>query len=194
MYSDGTNSSFSNNDLNNSIFMRTVGEIRKEVTLNLYNEKIAPKFIETITKEIDNNFPKIVDNLSHPYKFDGEDVMNKIMLNDKEFLNKVKGRFTNQNSINNNNFVSTTIVDKFKPVAKDLRNSDNVASDGYYDNILNECLVDATNEIISKERLYGNVGEPLPWSDRTREVGFKYQNNEVSKKKMEMKWKLREKP
>ena len=187
MYSDGTNSSFSNNDLNNSIFMRTVGEIRKEVTLNLYNEKIAPKFIETITKEIDNNFPKIVDNLSHPYKFDGEDVMNKIMLNDKEFLNKVKGRFTNQNSINNNNFVSTTIVDKFKPVAKDLRNSDNVASDGYYDNILNECLVDATNEIISKERLYGNVGEPLPWSDRTREVGFKYQNNEVSKKKMEMK-------
>lgn len=180
-----TGSSFSSqSEQTNSIFMRTVREIRKEVTLNLYNEKIAPKFITTITDNINNNWPKIVQNLSEPYKFNGEDVMNRIMLNDKDFLNKIKGRFSNQNEIDNNHFVSKEVVSKFEPVSKELRNNNNLVSDGYYDNILNECLVDAANEIIAKERLYSTVGEPLPWSDRTREVRFKYGNNETSKKKM----------
>ncbi len=44
------------------------------------------------------------------------------------------------------------ILQEFIPVNKNIRQKDNILSDNYYDNIVNECIVDAVNEIIEKER------------------------------------------
>ena len=54
---------------------------------------------------------------------------------------------------NAKNFVEKeNILKKFEPENKQTRKDDNIISDDYYDNILNECLVDAGNEIMEKER------------------------------------------
>jgi hypothetical protein len=47
--------------------------------------------------------------------------------------------------------------------------------------MLNNCLIDATIELINKERKYGDAGEPLPWSNRTRDIAFKYDKNNPHK-------------
>lgn len=44
------------------------------------------------------------------------------------------------------------ILQEFIPKNKELRQKDNILSDNYYDNIVNECIVDAVNEIVEKER------------------------------------------
>lgn len=86
--------------------------------------------------------------------------------NAKNFLNKEK------------------IQKKFEPMNKEIRKDDNIISDDYYDNILNECLIDAGNEIMEKERLYGEIGEPLFWSSRTRVTKNKISNNNFTKNKI----------
>ena len=175
------------NESTNSIFMRTLREKKRERNLNLYNEKIAPEFINLIEKKIDTNYNTIVDQLSIPYKIDGENLMNKILLRDESIQNG-KLIFENQDDINNNNFISTELIKEFEPTDRKLRNEEsNANANSYYDNILNECLIDAANEIISKERKYGSLGEPLPWSVRTREVGFKYGKDVNSKRKLQTK-------
>ena len=175
------------NESTNSIFMRTLREKKRERNLNLYNEKIAPEFINLIEKKIDTNYNTIIDQLSIPYKINGENLMNKILLRDESIQNG-KLIFENQNDINNNNFISTDLIKEFEPTDRKLRNEEsNANANSYYDNILNECLIDAANEIISKERKYGSLGEPLPWSVRTREVGFKYGRDVNSKRKLQTK-------
>jgi hypothetical protein len=49
---------------------------------------------------------------------------------------------------------------------------------------LNECLFDAAIEKLNEERVYGDLGEPFPWSIRTRTIKFKYANSEGCKKSM----------
>lgn len=44
------------------------------------------------------------------------------------------------------------VLSEVEPINKKLREEDNIASDNYYDNILNDCLVDAANEVLEKER------------------------------------------
>ncbi len=46
----------------------------------------------------------------------------------------------------------TKILQEFNPINKELRKVDNILSDNYYDNIVNECIVEAVNEIVEKER------------------------------------------
>ena len=177
-------------DPSNSIFMRTMKDKKRERNLNVYNDKIAPQFINFIQKQIDTNYDSIIDQLSIPYKVNGENLMNKIMLRD-ESIQTNKIIFENQNDINNTNFIHSDLIKEFEPINQQLRKEDNVGTDSYYDNILNQCLVDAANEIISKERKYGKLGEPLPWSSRTREIGFKYGKDGNSKRKLMSKVKNR---
>ena len=73
------------------------------------------------------------------------------------------------------------ILEKFSKINKIIRKKDNVIDDDYYDHMLNECLIDSAIEIIEKERIYGNNGEPLPWSNRTRELKYKYEKNNPKK-------------
>jgi hypothetical protein len=77
-----------------------------------------------------------------------------------------------------------TILSEFEDTNKKIRADNHFASDNYYDNILNECLIDAANEILENERIYGQIGEPLPWSCRTRLINYKYIDNSVSKKNL----------
>lgn len=44
------------------------------------------------------------------------------------------------------------ILQQFEPINIELRKLDNVLSDNYYDNILNECYIDAANELIEDEK------------------------------------------
>jgi hypothetical protein len=87
---------------------------------------------------------------------------------------------TTQNNLTN--FIEKKkILPDFEKFNKRIREDDSITSDNYYDNILNECMIDAANEIIGKERIYGDSGEPLPWSSRNRVVTYKYNNTKVSK-------------
>ena len=60
-------------------------------------------------------------------------------------------------------------------------------SDNYYDNIVNECLIDAANELIEAERFYKDTPVPLPWSNRTKQLKFKYNNTKFSKESLSKK-------
>ena len=174
-----TQSDMSN--LNNSIFMRTISEVKKDITLNLYNEKIAPKLLKVIGKEIDKEYNNIIDNIKIPLKVDETQLMNGIMLKDDRILSTTNSIFYNE-EIQNKEFINKKILKDFEKVDKEIRNEDNIISDEYYDNILNECVVDAANELIEKERKYGKVGEPIKWSIRNREIEYKYKKDNNSKK------------
>ena len=163
--------------MNNSIFMRTIDEIKKEKTLNLYNDKIAPLLIQKIEDNIGQNYDKIINNLKIPHKIDEAKMINGLMLKDRSLSITSKIRFCNDNIINTK-FVEESILSDFDKTDKEIRNNDNILSDNYYDKILNKCVYDASNEIIEKQRKYGIIGEPLPWSIRTRDIDFKYKNND----------------
>jgi hypothetical protein len=47
--------------------------------------------------------------------------------------------------------------------------------------MLNNCIIDTAIELINKERLYGESGDPLPWSSRTHDIYFKYDKNNPKK-------------
>ena len=163
--------------MNNSIFMRTIDEIKKEKTLNLYNDKIAPLLIQKIEDNIGQNYDKIINNLKIPHKIDEAKMINGLMLKDRSLSITSKIRFCNDNIINTK-FVEESILSDFEKTDKEIRNNDNILSDNFYDKILNKCVYDASNELIEKQRKYGIIGEPLPWSIRTRDIDFKYKNND----------------
>jgi hypothetical protein len=73
------------------------------------------------------------------------------------------------------------ILKKIEPINKEIRNNDNILDDNYYDKNMNECIIDTAIEIIKKERMYGEDGEPLPWGGRTRELIYKYEKNNPKK-------------
>ena len=69
------------------------------------------------------------------------------------------------------------ILKEFEPINIKIRNEDNITSDNFYDNMLNNCLIDTTIELINKERLYNECGNPIPWSSRTHNIYYKYDKN-----------------
>ena len=171
------NNSQSEAVLNNSIFMRTIDEIKKEKTLNLYNDKISPLLIKKIEENIDQNYEKIINNLKIPLKIDEAKMINGLMLKDRSLSISSKIRFCNDN-ITNVKFVEESILNDFDKIDKEIRNNDNIISDNFYDKILNKCVYDTSNELIEKQRKYGIIGEPLPWSIRTKEIDYKYKNGD----------------
>ena len=67
-------------------------------------------------------------------------------------------------------------------INKKIRKKYNQNIDESFDIILNLNIIDTTIEIINKERLYGEIGEPFYFNSlRNREIGFKYNKNETKK-------------
>ena len=179
------NNSQSEAILNNSIFMRTLDEIKKEKTLNLYNDKIAPLLIDEIEKNMDKNYENIINNLKVPLRIDEAKMINGLMLKDRSLSISSKIRFCNDD-ITKVKFVDNKILKEFEKIDKEIRNSDNSINDVFYDKILNKCVYDTTNEIIEKQRKYGIIGEPLPWSIRTKDIDYKYKNFDIYSKSIFM--------
>ena len=160
-----------------SVFNQTVKDKKKENSLTLYSKKIAPKLIRLIKDEIYLKYPIIYQNIKTPLKNKSKELMISLVLQDTEMLrNNFKCNLTKENI--SDIIDKKSILKKFEPINKQIRNKDNLTSDNYYDNILNECLVDSAIELINGERLYGENGDPLEWSGRTHELVFKYKPNE----------------
>ena len=163
-----------------SVFNKTIKDKKKEQTLNLYFQVIAPKLIKLIRREIIDKYPLIYENISTPMKNNSEKLMMSLALQDAELLR--------DNYKTTKNLVSISkILDKdkilktFEPINKKIRSRDNLTSDNFYDKMLNDCIIETAIEIINKERLYGKNGEPLKWSSRTHELAFKYKKDDPKK-------------
>ena len=156
-----------------SEFNKTIKERKNELETNLYNNYIIDKLILLIFKEIKQNYCRIYENISVPYKANYEQVIVASYLQDNELLNKsykeLKVKEDLKNIIN-----KKKIIEKFNSINRKMRKLKGLEENNNYDNIINECIIDATIEIINKERPYGEIGEPFPFSKREREISFKY--------------------
>ena len=163
-----------------SVFNRTIKDKKKEHSLKLYYKKIAPKLIKLIKEEIYLKYPRIYDNISMPLKNQSIGLMMSLSLQDADMLrDNYKCNLMKENI--KNIIDKEKILKTFEPINKQIRSKDNLASDNFYDNILNECLVDTAIELINRERLYGENGDPLAWSSRTHELVFKYKKDDPKK-------------
>ena len=160
-----------------SEFNKTIKERKNTLESNLYNNYIIDKFILLICKEIKQNYSRIYENICIPYKANYEQVIVASYLKDNELLNnsykELKVKEDLKNIIN-----KKKIIEKFDSINKNIRRLKGLEENNTYDNMINECIVDATIEIINKERPYGESGEPFPFSKREREICFKYNRND----------------
>ena len=163
-----------------SVFNRTIKDKKKEHSLTLYYKKIAPKLIKIIKEEIYLKYPRIYDNISTPLKNKSIGLMMSLSLQDADMLRNNYKCILMKESIKNI-IDKDEILKKFQPINQQIRSKDNLTSDNFYDNFLNECLVDTAIELINKERLYGENGDPLAWSSRTHELVYKYKKDDPSK-------------
>ena len=163
-----------------SIFNRTVKDKKKEHSLSLYYKKIAPKLIKLIKEEIYLKYPRIYENISTPLKNQSVGLMMSLSLQDADMLRDNYKCILMEESIKKI-IDKEKILKKFQPINKHIRSLDNLTSDNFYDNYLNECLIDTAIELINKERLYGENGDPLAWSSRTHELVYKYQKDDPKK-------------
>ena len=163
-----------------SVFNRTIKDKKKEHSLNLYYKKIAPRLIKLIKEEIYLKYPRIYANISMPLKNNSISLMMSLSLQDADMLRDNYKCVLMKENIKNI-IDKEKILKKFEPINKQIRSKDNLTSDNFYDNILNECLVDTAIELINRERLYGENGDPLVWSSRTHELVFKYKENDPKK-------------
>ena len=160
-----------------SEFNKTIKDKKNCLETNLYNDYIIEKLILLICKEIKLNYARIYDNISIPYKANYEQVLVASYLQDNELLNnsykELKVKEDLKNIIN-----KKKIIEKFNAINKKIRKLKGLDENNSYDNLINECIIDATIEIINKERPYGESGEPFPFSKREREICFKYNRND----------------
>ena len=161
-----------------SVFNRTIKDKKKEHSLNLYFKKIAPKLIKLIKEEIILKYPRIYENISTPLRNKSVGLMMSLCLQDADML-RDNYKCTEMKESIRNIINKEGILKKFEPINKQIRSKDKVTSDNFYDNMLNDCLVDTTIELINKERLYGENGDPLEWSSRTHELVFRYNKSDA---------------
>ena len=174
------NESLMSNYSANSVFNKTIKDKKKEHSLKLYLEKIAPKLIKILYNEICEKFPLIYNNISKPLKNNSDKFMISLALQDGDMLKNNYKCSTNEQSIEKI-IDKEKLLKKFSFINKAIRSKDNVTSDNFYDNMLNDCIIDTAIELIYKERLYGKNGNPLKWSSRTHELTYKYNKNEPEK-------------
>ena len=163
-----------------SVFNRTIKDKKKEHSLQLYYKKIAPRLIKLIKEEIYIKYQRIYENISTPLKNQSVQLMMSLSLQDADMLRDNYKCVLMKESIKNI-IDKEKILKKFEPINKLIRSKDNLASDNFYDNFLNECLIDTAIELINKERFYGENGDPLAWSSRTHELIFKYKKDDPKK-------------
>jgi hypothetical protein len=171
------NESLISNYSANSVFNKTIKDQKKEQSIKLYLNKVAPKLIKILYKEICNKYPLIYNNISKPLENNSEKFMVSLALQDTDMLKKNYKLMSKVESIEKI-IDKENILKKFSVINKKIRNKDNVISDNFYDNILNDCIIDTAIELINKERIYGKNGVPLQWSSRTHELVYKFGENE----------------
>ena len=156
-----------------SEFNKTIKEKKNKLETNLYNEYIIEKLILLILKEIKKNYARIYDNISVPYKANYEEIIVASFLQDNDLLNEgykeLKVKEDLKSIIN-----KKEILAKFDSINKKIRLKKGLEENNSYDNLINECIIDATIEILNKERAYGQQGEPFPFSKRGKELCYKY--------------------
>jgi hypothetical protein len=143
-------------------------------------DKIVPKLIKLIQKELIAKHKRIYDNICTPFKNNSKNIMISIKLQDKKMLEDNYKRKILKEDIKDI-IDKKNILEKFNKINNEIRIKDNISSDNYYDKMINECIIDTVIEIIKKERIYGEDGEPLPWGGRTRELIYKYDKNNPKK-------------
>ena len=161
-----------------SVFNKTVKDKKKEHSINLYFKKIAPRLIKLIKEEIIAKYPRIHTNISTPLRNKSVGLMMSLCLQDADML-RDNYKCTEMKESIRSIIDKEGILKKFEPINRQIRSKDKVTSDNFYDNMLNDCLIDTTIELINKERLYGENGDPLDWSSRTHELVFKFNKNEA---------------
>ena len=163
-----------------SVFNKTIKEKKKEHSMNLYFNKICPKLISYLHQEIIKKYPKIFSNISLEKKNDSEKLMISLVLQDAQMLRNNYRKITYKESLEKI-LDKKEILKNFSAINKKIRQDDNITTDNYYDNMLNECILETALELIEKERYYGETGNPLKWSCRTRDIKFKYEKNDAKK-------------
>ena len=163
-----------------SVFNKTIKDKKKEHSLNLYFNKICPKLISYLHSEIIKKYPKIYSNISVEKKNDSEKLMISLVLQDAQMLRNNYRKITYKESLEKI-LDQKEILKNFAQINKKIRQDDNITTDNYYDNMLNECILETALELIEKERYYGETGNPLKWSYRTRDIKFKYEKNDAKK-------------
>lgn len=143
------NDSMMSANSNKSYFKKSIQEHKKEKALNLYNEEIAPILLTKVVKIINDDYTTTINKLQAPYSHNPVDVIQGLIYRDQNLLKNSYKILDEKNKVQ---LDKTTILADFHEVNKDIRKDDNFISDNYYDNILNECMIEATNEILAKER------------------------------------------
>ena len=176
-----------------SYFYKTIIDKKKLFLIKFYQIKIAPKFIDLIKQEIISKYDRIYKNISAPYGNNSKELMMSLILQDADMLRDNFKVQKYDESI-------ADIIDKekllkqFEPINIKIRenwqNKENKKNqkanelmDDYlkYDQYMNKCLLDCAIELINCERKYGENGNPLIWSSRTRELEFKYPEKDPTK-------------
>ena len=163
-----------------SIFNRTIKDKKKHKSLILYTKKIFPLMIKFIKDEIYKKYDRIYENIKIPLKNNFENIIIGLELQNGKMIKDNYKQISFKEDIKNI-IDKKNILKKIENINKELRNKDNIFDDNYYDKILNECLIDTCIDLIKKERIYGNDGEPLPYAGRTKEIYFKYEKNKPKK-------------
>lgn len=94
----------------------------------------------------------IINDIKNPFSSDPFDlIMNLLICDNSAALKSYKippiGFQENKEYIS-----KQKVLQAVNPINKEIRQLDNILSDNYYDSIVNECIVDASNELIEKER------------------------------------------
>jgi hypothetical protein len=166
----------------NSEFNKTIKDKKREQSMSIYVQKIGPKLVELICTEVKNNYNRIYDNISTPLRTDLKEIIIALMLKDNELL-KQNYRFLTVKEELKEIINRRKIINEFSKINRKIRkkyNQDDI--DESFDIFLNLSIIDTAIEIISKERIYGEVGEPFSLNSiRKRELMFKYEKNKPKK-------------
>ena len=136
--------------------------------------------IKFIREEIYKKYDRIYDNISTPLKNDFEKIIIGLELQNGKMIKDNYKQITFKEDIKDI-IDKKYLLKKIENINKEIRNKDNIFDDNYYDRILNECIIDTCIELVKKERLYSNDGEPLLFSSRTKELIFKYEKDKPKK-------------
>ena len=183
------NSSYSN--LNESLlsqmsyyseFNKTIRDKKKEQALSFYSKKIGPKLVDMICDEIKNNYNRIINNINIPLKTNFEKIVVALELKDNDQL-KQNYRILNANEELKDIINTEKIIKNFEKINKKIRikyNQNNINEN--FDLFMNLNIIDTAIELINKERLYGEIGEPFAYNSiRNRLIGPKYNENNPQK-------------
>ena len=183
------NSSYSN--LNESLlsqmsyyseFNKTIRDKKKEQALSFYSKKIGPKLVDMICDEIKNNYNRIINNINIPLKTNFEKIVVALELKDNDQL-KQNYRILNAKEELKDIINTEKIIKNFEKINKKIRikyNQNNINEN--FDLFMNLNIIDTAIELINKERLYGEIGEPFAYNSiRNRLIGPKYNENNPQK-------------